>query len=333
MQGILNAIGNTPMVRLDHVLDGAPFSLYAKLEGMNPGGSMKDRVALQIIRRAMEEGAIQSGTVVIESTSGNMGIGLAQVCRYYGLRLICVVDPKSTEQNLRLLRAYGAEVDLVREPDPVTHDFLQARLNRVRGLLQSINNSYWPNQYANLNNPVAHMQTMEEIVTALDGRLDYVFCATSTCGTLRGCSEYVRRRKLSAKVIAVDAVGSVLFSTAGCKRLIPGHGASIHPELYQSGLADDFRCVTANDCVVGCRMLLDREALLVGGSSGGVMAAVAQMREHIEPGANCVGILADRGDRYLETIFCDDWVTQHIGPLRDLKIESADEKKCVMASS
>src|SRR5262245_57683446 len=134
-EGIMSAIGRTPLVRLKRVLKGISFRLYAKLEGLNPGGSMKDRPAFVIIKHAMESGLLKPGTTVIESSSGNMGIGLAQACLYFGLKFICVVDPKTTPQNIRLLEAYGAEVNLVTEPDPVTGEYLQARLNQVQTLL------------------------------------------------------------------------------------------------------------------------------------------------------------------------------------------------------
>jgi cysteine synthase len=143
--GVLAAVGNTPLVKLERVFPYQPFHLFAKLEMLNPGGSTKDRPALNIIRRAVESGALRPGAVVIESSSGNMGVGLAQACSYYGLKFICVVDPKTMQQNINILRAYGAEVDLVVEPDPVNKDFLLARLNRVRQLLASTDNSFWPN--------------------------------------------------------------------------------------------------------------------------------------------------------------------------------------------
>src|SRR5437868_7143024 len=145
--GILAAIGNTPLIQLSRSCRDYDFQVWAKLESLNPGGSTKDRPAFNIITRVMESGAIGPDTVVIESSSGNMGIGLAQACTYYGLRFICVIDPKVTTQNLRLLEAYGAEIDHVREPDPSTGDFLQARINRVQALLRLTRNSFWPNQY------------------------------------------------------------------------------------------------------------------------------------------------------------------------------------------
>src|SRR5919108_2285787 len=226
-ESILSTVGQTPLVRLTRVIPGCSFYLFAKLEGFNPGGSAKDRPALHILQEAMRTGAVKPGTVVIESSSGNLGIGLAQVCRYLGLRFICVVDPKTTAQNIRIIKAYGAEIDLVSEPDPVTGEFLQARINRVQTLLQTIEHSYWTNQYANVTNAQAHYRsTMHEIVTELDGKIDYLFVATSTCGTLRGCAEYIRDHHLRIKIFAVDACGSVIFGGQPAKRLIPGHGAA-----------------------------------------------------------------------------------------------------------
>jgi cysteine synthase A len=267
----------------------------------------------------METGEVGPRTVVIESSSGNLGIGLAQACRYLGLRFICVVDPKTTQQNIRILKAYGAEIDLVSKPDPVTGEFLQARIDRVQTLLHTIENSFWTNQYANLDNAGAHYRTtMHEIALALAGKVDYLFCATSTCGTLRGCAEYARDHSLGTKMMAVDAEGSVIFGGKPAKRLIPGHGAARRPELYQPDLADECLHVSDLDCVVGCRRLVHREAILVGGSSGGVLMAIDQVKHRIPQDATCVAIFHDRGERYLDTVYSDDWVEEHFGEVSHL---------------
>lgn len=312
-QGVLGAIGNTPLVRLNRVFGSLPFQLYAKLEALNPGGSMKDRPAVRILRDALASGEISRDTVVIESSSGNMGIGLAQACSYLGLRFICVVDPKTAAQNVRLLEAYGARVDRVTEPDARTGEFLQARLKRVRDLLASTRNGFWPNQYANLANARAHHQTMREIITALEGRVDLLFCAVSTCGTLRGCAEYARRHELPTRIIAVDAVGSAIFGSPPAKRLLPGHGAAVRPALYRADLADQVIHVTDMECIAACRLLARREAILAGASSGAVIAAVDRLRRAVPDGAACVTILADRGERYLDTVYSDEWVAEHFG--------------------
>jgi N-(2-amino-2-carboxyethyl)-L-glutamate synthase len=312
-KGILSAIGNTPLVKLTRIFRSSGFNLYAKMEGVNPGGSIKDRAALSIIENALALNLIKPGDTIIESSSGNMGIGLAQVCSYYGLRFICVIDSKTTRLNIEILKAFGATVDLVTTPDPQTGEFLQARINRVKALLRKIDDSFWPDQYRNIHNPLAHHRTMQEIARALNGEIDFLFCAASTCGTMRGCAEYIKSHKLRTKVYAVDAVGSVIFGGQSAKRLIPGHGASVRPELYQPDLANECIHVTDLQCVIGCRRLAQREAILAGGSSGAVIMAVDTVKHLIPKGANCVVILPDRGERYLDTIFSNEWVDRHFG--------------------
>jgi len=329
-EGILSTIGNTPLISLTRVFKDNRFRLFAKMEGFNPSGSAKDRPALNILKEAIEAGAIKPGAVVIESSSGNLGIGLAQACRYFGLRFICVVDPKTTQQNIRILKAYGAEIDVVSAPDPRTGEYLQARINRVRALLRTFEDSFWPNQYANPANTGAHYKTtMREIDKALDGEVDYLFCAASTCGTIRGCADYVRDHKLGTRIFAVDAVGSVIFGGQPAKRLVPGHGASRRPELYRPDMADECIRVTDLDCIVGCRRLMRSEAILAGGSSGGVLMAIDRVKHRIPRGAACVAIFPDRGERYLDTIYSDDWIEEHFGNVSSLwQVQMEAESGC-----
>jgi cysteine synthase A len=329
-EGILSTIGDTPLVQLDRLLPSAGFRVYAKLESFNPGGRIKDRPALVILEEALRSGEIGPGTVVVESSSGNMGIGLAQACGYHGLRFICVVDPKTSAQNLRVLRAYGAEVDLVSEPDPVSGELLQARLNRVQALVQEIDGAFWPNQYANLHNSGSHYRmTMREVATALAGKVDVLFVATSTCGTIRGCAEYARDHGLATRVIAVDALGSLIFSNQRAKRMIPGLGAGMRPPLCEPALIDDIVLVNDLECVVGCRRLVARESILAGGSSGAVVAALERLQDTIPQGANCVLIFPDRGERYLETIYDDGWVSEHLGDVAHLWQSPGRERECM----
>ena len=263
---------------------------------------MKDRPAYNILRNALQSGLIQPGWTVIESSSGNMGIGLAQACLYFDLNLICVIDPKTTRQNAEILQAYGARTELVSEPDEITGEYLPARIQRVHSLMKSMDNCWWADQYSNIDNAKAHYQTMDEILQATNGMLDYLFCATSTCGTLRGCADYLRDKGLAARVIAVDAVGSVIFQGVPQTRLVPGHGASIRPELFNEHLAERHIHVSDRECVVGCRVLLRREAILAGGSSGAIITALFKMRNDIDNEATCVAILPDRGG----ALFGDD---------------------------
>jgi N-(2-amino-2-carboxyethyl)-L-glutamate synthase len=331
-EGILTTIGHTPIVELMRVFSHLPINVFAKLEQFNPGGSAKDRPALHMIERGFANGQIGPETVIIESSSGNLGIGLAQVCSYYKLRLIVVVDPKTTEQNINLLKAFNAEVEMVNAPDRATGEFLASRIRRTKELLKLYPDVYWPNQYANEHNAGAHHQTMYEITTALKGNVDYLFCATSTCGTLRGCAEYKRKHGLKTKIVAVDAVGSVIFGGRKAKRLIPGHGAALVPELYQNGLADDCVHVTDVDCVIGCRRLVQEEAVLAGGSSGAIISAIEQYSSKLPHGAVCVAILPDRGERYLDTIFNPEWIKQHFGDIDRFRKTTTEAHTCASAT-
>ncbi|OGX68091.1 MAG: 2,3-diaminopropionate biosynthesis protein SbnA, partial [Paenibacillus sp. RIFOXYA1_FULL_44_5] len=225
---ILSVIGNTPLVELAKLFENErQVQVFAKLEMLNPGGSAKDRPALRMIQEAWKEGAIAPGSVVIESSSGNMAISLAYICSYLDLRFISVIDPRTTEQNIRILKAYGAEIDYVAEPDQETGEFLQARLKRVQQLLTEIPNSFWPNQYGNIHNYLSHNETtMKEIATDL-GRVDYVVGGVSTCGTMFGCAKYVQDHGLDTKIIVVDSEGSVIFGGDKGTRRFPGLGAGM----------------------------------------------------------------------------------------------------------
>lgn len=329
--GILSTVGGTPLVRLERLLPGLRANVFAKLERFNPGGSVKDRTALSMLLHHIRAGTLDPAqSVVIESSSGNLAIGLAQVCRYFGLRFICVVDAKTTEQNIAVLKAYGAAVEVVEEPDPDTGEFLPVRLRRVDELVSSTPHAFWPDQYANPLNPKAHEETMREITEALDGQVDYLFCSVSTTGTLRGCVDYIRANRLGTTCVAVDAVGSVLFGPGtAARRLIPGHGASVRPALLDPDVPDVAVQVTDLDCIVGCRRLTSREAILAGGSSGATVAALDKLSGVIAEGSNCVLVFPDGGDRYLNTIYSDEWVTKHFGEVFHLwKDESVADAPC-----
>ncbi|QDT02021.1 putative siderophore biosynthesis protein SbnA [Rubripirellula lacrimiformis] len=304
--GVLDSIGHTPLIQLDRFLRNESVELLVKLESANPGGSAKDRPAKQMLESALERGDVHGGSTIIESSSGNMGIGLAQACRYHGLKFVCVVDPRAQRQNLAIIEALGGTIDLVEQP--LHGDFLAARIARVRHLLDQTPHSYWPNQYANPNNPLAHFEgTIREIDEALHGEWDVLFVATSSTGTAQGCRDYLRSRGRNVQVVAVDSVGSVLFGGTSGPRMIPGLGAGKEPRLAVGQSFDHVMRVTDLDCVVGCRRAAHREALLVGGSAGGVLISVDRMANDLS-GKRCVAILHDSGTRYLETVFNDRWV-------------------------
>jgi N-(2-amino-2-carboxyethyl)-L-glutamate synthase len=313
VDGILGAIGNTPLVALRRFLLRPDIDVWAKLEASNPGGSAKDRPAARMIEDALESGLIDLGTTVVESTSGNTGIGLAQACRYHGIRLICIVDARAHVKGVRAMRALGADVRVVTEPDPGTGDLLVARLALVRRLLAQIPNSFWPDQYANASNPAAHAAgTMREIDEALEGQIDYVFVATSTTGTLRGCGDYLREHGRSTRIVAVDSTGSALFGGVRGTRRLPGFGAGVETTLSAGADFDELVRVSDLDCVVGCRRLVEREAILAGASSGGVAFALEATAARMEAGSRCAAIFADGGTGYLESVYDDAWIEREL---------------------
>ncbi len=247
-----------------------------------------------------------------------MAIGLAQICRYFGFSLIVVVDPKINNHTLKILRAYGARIEKVTRSDS-DGNYLSGRLQRVKELLNELPDSYWPNQYQNYYNPGAHYQTMEEIVQALPEAPDYLLAATSTCGTIMGCAEYIREHNLNTKIVAVDAVGSVIFGTSSADRLIPGHGAGRSSDLLNKEVIDHVLHINDEECITGCHRLLDQEAVLAGGSSGAVVMAVEKLRSEIlDKRAAMVLILPDSGERYLDTIYNYKWVDEHFASLEAL---------------
>jgi len=315
--GILATIGHTPLVKLNKLFSGQKGRFYAKLEMMNPGGSTKDRTAFRMLHHAKQQGKLTNNSTVIESSSGNMAIGLAQVCRYYNINLVVVTDPKINKRTIEILRAYGAKIEKVTVADS-EGNYLKSRLQKVQELLDIIPDGFWPNQYANELNPGAHHQTMEEINREFSKPPDYLLAATSTCGTIMGCAEYVFENNLNTKIVAVDAVGSVIFDSRGGNRLIPGHGAGRKSDLLEEAYIDHVFHMTDEECVIGCRQLLKKEAILAGGSAGAVVMAAKKLQDIIPEDSTCALIFSDSGERYLDTIYNDDWVLENFGVINEI---------------
>ena len=312
---ILETIGETPIVRLQHI-SSTKVEVFAKLESFNPSGSVKARTSFNILQKAMEADELREGDTVIESSSGNMAIGLAQACLVMGLKLIVVVDPKINKLTSQLLETYGATIEMVTEPLE-EGGFLGARLAKVKELLKITKNSFWSNQYGNLDNPKTHYQTTKEIYEALNGSLDYLFVATSTCGTLMGCADYIKANHPNTKIIAVDAFGSVLFGGEAGTRKIPGHGAGVDSQFLDEDYIHDFVKVSDLECAIGCWELLKKESILAGGSSGAIIKAFQKYEDQIEEGSRCAFILSDGGSRYLDTIYNQEWLIKNIPGVYD----------------
>ncbi|CAH1197623.1 N-(2-amino-2-carboxyethyl)-L-glutamate synthase [Paenibacillus plantiphilus] len=307
---IIQCIGGTPLVHLSRLFSTAGVNVYAKLEMMNPGGSMKDRPARYMIEQGLEQGIIGKDSHLIESTSGNLGVGLAMVAKIKGLKLTCVVDPKITRTNLEMIRLYGAEIEMVTEQD-AQGGYLHTRIKRVAEMLQADPNGYWINQYANEMNWKAHYYGAgEEIVCQMPAPVDYLVCAVSTTGSIMGLSRRLRERYPRVKIIAVDAAGSVIFGGRAGAREIPGIGASRVPELLNREEIDEVIYVRDRESVDGCHQLLHAEGIFGGGSSGSIIAAIHKLVANIARPATIVTVLPDRGDRYMDSVYDQSWVQQ-----------------------
>jgi ornithine cyclodeaminase len=330
---VLACVGDTPMVRLNRLFPQPGIEVIAKLEFMNPGGSMKDRPARYIVEAGLADGSIPRGAHLVESSSGNFGIALAIAARLHGLMFTCVVDPKTTAANLAILHRLGVAVDVVSEPDDAG-GYLQTRIRRVQELLQQIPAAVWINQYASHRNWEAYYHgTGAEICKQLVRPPDYLFAAVSTTGSILGCSRRLRERFAELRVVAVDATGSIIFGGRPGRRDIPGIGASRVPELLQRSEIDDVVHVSDLEAAHACRTLLEAEGIFAGGSSGSVVAAIAKALPDLRRPCRIVTIFPDRGDRYLDLMYDDNWLAERqrrsarptAGPTTRRTVSSATE--------
>jgi cysteine synthase A len=285
--------------------------LFAKLEYVNPVGSIKDRAAYWILTRAAQRAEIGEETTVIESSSGNFAAALAAFTHLVGLRFIPVIDPNISGTYESFLRRICPTVVKVEDRDD-TGGFLKTRLQKVKELCATIPNAYWTNQYGNLDAVDAHYElTGAEICADFDA-LDYAFIGVSTAGTISGVSRRLKEHYPNIRVIAVDTEGSAIFGGTPRKRHIPGVGSSIVPQLLSHAIIDDIVWVSERETVQGCRELLTSHGLFVGGSSGTAFAAVrkyaARMPAYKRP--RVLFLCADRGTPYLDTVFDPTWAAR-----------------------
>ncbi|MCG7315538.1 2,3-diaminopropionate biosynthesis protein SbnA [Priestia flexa] len=313
ISSIQECIGNTPLFQLNNLFPEKNVNVYAKLEMMNLGGSMKDRPAQFLIKRGMEEGKINSKTHLIESSSGNLGIALALLSKFYNLSFTCVVDPKISKTNLKIIEALGANVSMVDDPDE-NGGYLKTRIKRVNELLANTPNAYWINQYANENNWKSHYHGAgSEIVKQLDGQpLDILIAPVSTSGSIMGISRRLREAYPKLMVVAVDAVGSIIFNSPSAPRELPGIGSSRVPELLNTDEIDQVIHVNDYDSAIACREILQKEGIFSGGSSGSVVSAIKKLIPTlpVSKETNVVTIFPDRGERYLDLVYDDQWLNK-----------------------
>jgi N-(2-amino-2-carboxyethyl)-L-glutamate synthase len=309
-------LGNV-FVSIPLLVPGSDLTVQLKIEGYSLGTSIKTKTARHMIEQLEASGRLRPGSHLIESSSGNMGLAISAIAAERNYRFTCVSDPNLSPQTHKLMRAYGAEVVLVNQRDE-NDGYVGSRIAYIQRRLKQDSNLIWLNQYANLDNPGAHERfTGPEIIQEF-ARPDYVFVGAGTTGTLTGVSRYLRERSPATYIVAVDTAGSTTFGGKSSKRRIPGLGSSRRPEIADETAMDELVYVSERDTVAMCRRIAAR-GMLVGGSTGTVLAAIAEFGICI-PAQSCViAVSADLGDHYVDTIYDDDWVREHFpGLLEDV---------------
>jgi cysteine synthase A len=288
--------------------------VFLKLEGFNVSGSIKVKTAIALIEDLERRGiARPRETVIVESSSGNLGIALSLVCAIKGYKFICVTDSNTIRANIRGMELYGATVLVVKNRDP-DGGFLRGRFRAIEDILQSEPNAVWLNQHNNIANKNVHAaETAVEIANEFE-KVDWVFVGTGTTGTLGGVSERLRHKFPNIKTVAVEPVGSVTFGGTPGKRNIPGIGTSLRPKLADLSNPDRIVEIDEATTVEACLSFVRDYHLLVGGSTGTVLAAVQKLASEFTPGDTIVAISADLGDKYLDTVYNPAWVQSVIAP-------------------
>ena len=308
---ILDAIGDTPLVRLSHVAAGVRPQVVAKVEALNPGGSIKDRVAVALIEQAERDGKLLPGGTIVEPTSGNTGTGLAIAARLKGYRVIAVMPDKMSKEKIDLLRAYGAEV--VVAPTDVAPDSPQSYYRVADRLAEEIPGAFQPNQYFNQANPEAHYaSTGPELWEQTAGRITHLVVGVGTGGTVTGAGRYLKERNPDIKVVGADPVGSIYSNDDVHPYLVEGVGEDFWPETFDRTIVDEWVTISDRDAFLMTRRLALEEGLLTGGSGGLAVAAALEAAARIDdPDALVVVILPDGGRSYLSKIYNDAWMTQY----------------------
>ena len=288
--------------------------VFLKLEGFNVSGSIKVKTAIGLIEDLERRGISRPHkTVIVKSSSGNLGIALSLVCAIKGYKFICVTDSNSTRANIRGMELYGATVLVVNDRD-ADGGFLTNRFRAIDDILQSEPNAVWLNQYDNIANKNIHAaETANEIAKEFE-KVDWVFVGAGTTGTLAGISERLRQEFPKIKIVAVEPTGSVTFGGRPGKRNIPGIGTSLRPKLADLSNPDWILAIDEATTVETCLSFVRDYHLLVGGSTGTVLAAVQKLATEFTPGDTIVAISADLGDKYLDTVYNPAWVRNVIAP-------------------
>jgi cystathionine beta-synthase len=307
---ILQSIGRTPLVKLRRLTEGLLPSVYVKVEALNPGGSVKDRVGLAMIAEAERRGWLRPGGTIIEATAGNTGVGLAMAAAVKGYRCIFVLPDKMSAEKISLLKAYGAEVVIT--PTNVAPDAPESYNGVADRLSREIPGGWRPNQFTNLANPEIHYRTTgREIWEQTEGRVTVFVAGVGTGGTLSGVARYLKEQNPEVKIVGADPEGSVLSGGTPRPWKVEGIGEDFVPKTFNSQLVDDWVRVSDAESFHTARSLARREGILVGGSSGTAVAAALRYAQRLGSEQLIVALCADTGRNYLSKFFDDDWLKEN----------------------
>jgi len=312
---ILDVVGNTPLVRLNKVSQDLEPTILAKLENLNPGGSVKDRIGIAMVEQAEQRGLLKPGGTIIEPTSGNTGVGLAIVASVKGYKMIFVMPDKMSEEKRSILRAYGAKV--VVTPTNVPPESPEHYTKVAERLSRETPHAYMPNQYENQSNPDAHYRTTgPEIWRQTDGKVDVFVCGMGTGGTITGIGRFLKEKKKNLKVVGADPEGSIFYSRYHGHKEEPhqykveGIGEDFMPGTMDLSIVDDVIQVSDRDAFRMARRLAREEGILVGGSGGTAVHATVKVAEHLPEDKTIVTLLPDTGRNYLSKLFSDRWMKE-----------------------
>ena len=311
LDSFLDAMGDTPLVRLRSVARGVKPAILAKLEMLNPGSSVKDRIGIRMIEAAEREGLLKPGGTIVEPTSGNTGHGLAIAAAVRGYRCIFVMPDKMSQEKISLLRAYGAEVVIC--PTAVAPESPESYYRVADRLAAEIPGAFQPNQYHNPVNPQTHYETTgPEIWEQTEGRLTAFVCGVGTGGTISGAGRYLKEQNPDVLVVGADPEGSIYSGDTPRPYLVEGIGEDFMPSTFDPAVVDRYVRVSDRDSFLTARAITRQEGILVGGSSGtAVFAALQVARELDDPEATIVVLLPDSGRQYMSKLYSETWMLQH----------------------